>query len=1313
MKLALRRFRAIVGNTGRSWLVRAVLFLALGLPVAWGVESFLESRAEQNWDEYAQDQADSYLKRAALEFSRIQRDARRIAVEIGQDGDVRRSLSGGREDLARAFSRLGQISRRYNIGVELYDSSGILRAWAGRSGVRDSGSVKSALEGKMTSSVIRTPIDAQLSLVAPVRAEGGILGAVLVRRLLETSAPFATRYTAGAGLTETLEQRFGVEVEFAFGEGAQGTKDGRFASATLYGIDSSRAGVVSVMRPARSEYFDRMEAGFHSFNSGLLFLLLVLLALGAWLAIRKLRQAWVECLLVTMLIWGFRYALLALDLPAGLFTWSLFDPTLFASKFGGGLAKSIGDLSLTVLLVALNVSVLVRALLRAGREHRERTVGGSIALSVALGVPLAILLFWSLRGYAAVVRSAVFDSSLEYLNPESILPSLPLALMVVNLLILGIAFLAISGGLTMAVIRTAGGRVAGKPGAAALAALAFMFLLAAILFEFLGGDPLTPFILRLIYGGGVLLLVVAIERTNFTLGGKGLSFAVQLTLFLTAVLLYPLLSDFTHQHDRRSIETLAQDVLRPADTWFSLVVQDGLRSFTREQTVELLGGGDPNDVHRVAYSCWETSLAARQGYTSIFTYFDAEGDVESRFAIGGELGAATEVDTALVLDNVREVSVREIGNGINAVKVYSGLTDIRAASGDLIGFAQVTVAAGQQTLFRGETPALLRSGGAKSLQTFYRPLKIAEFKDGTVQPFAHGIYPAGYVLPGAIQERLSTLQEGTLWVEESIGDENYETGYFRKPEGRNDVLAISFARPGIAGHLIGMVFLLLHVVVIGLLIALGTVVPTWVKARRVTFTFRERLLAGMLATALVPLVVLTWYGGRYTAERLLEESSRTLDDETGTVASYILDQNTEGHQTLGLNQSTVESIASEINVDFNVFVHGALTATSRPELFDLGILDRRLSGSAYSALLLLGKPFEVEREKIGQGEYAIGYRPLVDSLGHVEAIISVPTLFRQERVEEESTQRNAILFGVYVVVLIGVLVLAATLARRIAAPIHSLTDATKRVAGGDLDVRVEVPHADGEVRELIEAFDTMTRELKRGRDDLVRYERELAWKEMAKQVAHEIKNPLTPMKLSIQHLRQAFRDRARNFDEILDSVTRTMIEQIETLSRIASEFSHFARMPRRRIEECDINVVLQESAKLFDQDQNVQFRFALSEGLPGAVADREELRRAFINIIRNGIQAMDGRGRIEIGTVLKDRAIVVTIRDHGKGVSAEMAGKLFEPNFSTKTDGMGLGLAIVKKTVDDLGGTVSLTPAPGGGTVATIIIPLEEGAEVL
>jgi nitrogen fixation/metabolism regulation signal transduction histidine kinase len=210
---------------------------------------------------------------------------------------------------------------------------------------------------------------------------------------------------------------------------------------------------------------------------------------------------------------------------------------------------------------------------------------------------------------------------------------------------------------------------------------------------------------------------------------------------------------------------------------------------------------------------------------------------------------------------------------------------------------------------------------------------------------------------------------------------------------------------------------------------------------------------------------------------------------------------------------------------------------------------------------------------------------------------------------------------------------------------------------------------------------------------------------MARQVAHEIKNPLTPMKLAVQHLRQTYRDRAPQFGEILETVSATVIEQIDTLSRIASEFSTFARMPGRRLEVCDVGAVLREAIGLFEQEPGVRWRTDVAGDLQQVRADREELRRAFINVFRNAIQAMNGQGELSVDAEMSEGSLRITIRDTGPGIPEEIRPKLFLPNFSTKTDGMGLGLAIVKKTIDDLGGSVRIESGPGPGTAVIFELP--------
>ncbi len=250
------------------------------------------------------------------------------------------------------------------------------------------------------------------------------------------------------------------------------------------------------------------------------------------------------------------------------------------------------------------------------------------------------------------------------------------------------------------------------------------------------------------------------------------------------------------------------------------------------------------------------------------------------------------------------------------------------------------------------------------------------------------------------------------------------------------------------------------------------------------------------------------------------------------------------------------------------------------------------------------------------------------------------------------------------------------------------------------------PGGSGEIRELVTTFNEMVAELKKSREELRQGERERAWKEMAKQVAHEIKNPLTPMKLLVQHLRQAFKDKAANRETLVDEITQTLTEQINTLARIASEFSNFARMPERMFERVDVHLLLREARQLFSEVKGIEIQTKFCDISPSLIADREELRRVCINIIRNAIQAMDERGKIVIGTEVRGHHCLVTFEDNGPGIPPELQSKVFEPNFSTKSDGMGLGLAMARKVIEDLNGTISLESTLGKGTIIIVTLPM-------
>jgi nitrogen fixation/metabolism regulation signal transduction histidine kinase len=330
------------------------------------------------------------------------------------------------------------------------------------------------------------------------------------------------------------------------------------------------------------------------------------------------------------------------------------------------------------------------------------------------------------------------------------------------------------------------------------------------------------------------------------------------------------------------------------------------------------------------------------------------------------------------------------------------------------------------------------------------------------------------------------------------------------------------------------------------------------------------------------------------------------------------------------------------------------------------------------------------------------------SLGRRDGILSIPLALRQREAEAaiESLDRSINLASVLFLGLAAVL--AHSMSRRISGPIQALTRATRRVAQGDLDARVATRSRD-ELQDLVDAFNQMAGDLDRQRRDLEKSNRLAAWAEMARQVAHEIKNPLTPIQLSAEHLRRVFRDPSADFAAALEACTATILRQVRSLRDIATEFSAFARPPASEPERVDLNALAREVVRPYVGvlPAGVSLEVATEDPPAEVLGDRRLIERALVNLIENALQAVGDNGRVDVRLERREAPprVEISVQDSGAGVSAEILARAFEPFFSTKTGGSGLGLALVKKIAEDHGGGAALSQPPLGGTRALLWFP--------
>jgi len=416
-----------------------------------------------------------------------------------------------------------------------------------------------------------------------------------------------------------------------------------------------------------------------------------------------------------------------------------------------------------------------------------------------------------------------------------------------------------------------------------------------------------------------------------------------------------------------------------------------------------------------------------------------------------------------------------------------------------------------------------------------------------------------------------------------------------------------------------------------------------------------------------------------------------------------------------LSKEELEEMMTEFSnvffVDVNLYnIGGRLIATSRPEIFEAGLSTELINREAFEHLEYNHNSYYFQRERIGDNGYNSAYMPFYNDKNQLLAYLNLPYFARQDDLKKEISSFLVAFINVYVFLTITGVFLALIVSNYISRPLRILASRISKLSFGKHNEKIEWKRRD-EIGQLVEEYNLMIDELVKSADMLAKSERETAWREMAKQVAHEIKNPLTPMKLSVQHIEKAWREHAVDWDKRLTRFTETMIEQIESLSVIASEFSDFAKMPVTQPQFFDLNEFLENVKVLYQDSSDIQFEFLYNHDIPHTIlGDRKQVLRAFTNLINNAIQAIGDKenGLIRIVLIsIKDK-YQVTISDSGGGISSELANRIFQPNFTTKSGGMGLGLAIVKSIIHGLGGEISFVSDEKLGTSFVLLFPSKE-----
>ncbi|MBO4428048.1 MAG: hypothetical protein J5771_06175 [Bacteroidales bacterium] len=404
----------------------------------------------------------------------------------------------------------------------------------------------------------------------------------------------------------------------------------------------------------------------------------------------------------------------------------------------------------------------------------------------------------------------------------------------------------------------------------------------------------------------------------------------------------------------------------------------------------------------------------------------------------------------------------------------------------------------------------------------------------------------------------------------------------------------------------------------------------------------------------------------------------------------------------------LEEVGNNTNSDITLYSpDGMVMMSTAPAVFDQMLVDGRIDARAYRIMMSSTSRYHIQKERIGRARYYAMYAPVTGADGRIIAILCSPYTDESYDFETDAVTHSIMVLSLFIFLLL----LTRFFATRVLALIFKpLEEMGTEMVGADLESLQHIEYdKDDEISSLVTAYNRMVDQLSDNSQKLAQAERERAWSSMARQVAHEIKNPLTPMKLQIQRIMRLKEKGDASWQEKFDEMAKVILDHIEILTISANDFSTIAKLYTEEHVEINLTALLKEEIAMFDNRENISFEFL---GLPDAKvsAPKPQLTRVFVNLITNSVQALEhaehGRILVSLRNSVKDGYYDIVFEDDGPGVAEENIPKLFTPNFTTKNGGSGLGLAISKSILDSCDATISYSRSFAlGGACFTILYP--------
>ena len=1105
------------------------------------------------------------------------------------------------------------------------------------------------------------------------------------------SSPIEKQYTiqnpyySQISFTKELSNKFLTQFEAGYSPFSESTRDGRKYSFDLINKQGNKIGNITFAKPALNTEIDSIYQSAGIIQSILAILACIFAAFGFRKEFEALKYRTTKILIFTFYCVVFRLLLYYVDFPSNILQGPLVNPAYFSSTFGNGIVKSPIEFFITALFALIICIKGFRYIIDYIHSDVVRKPKRIILFAVFI-VPLTLLFLITIRGFCASVKSVIFDSALRYFKEPNLIPNLPSMIMNLNLLMMGTAILLLLVAYIL-LLASLLHKEDSKKMNLVFATLFILYQVLGFLFIEYQNEPLITPVMMFIFIFLTFWLAIIIYRQK----KKNIYHFVYVTL-AASVISITLLNYFNLKLEIASLKTTAIEINRPNNDLLHFLLSEALQDISRNEDA-ITGYYDRNsNYYSEAFKLWANSSLQRESLNSSLSIWDKDRNFLGGFNSGIDPGTKMISEFSNYLDIKPEI-IETVDPQDSTKKIFSGIVQI-SDRGFTLGYITASIGFDVQDIGTNAIPDFLES--RKNIINpviDVRRLKIFEFNDSKLTHVYGDIYPSLDQIKPILNARFN--QDNEAWVTIPLSNENFYAFLLRyNSAGTQNITAVLTREKRLSWDLFNFfkIFLIHSIFIILLFLVLFAF-----KIRDLKFSFRAQLLTAFIVISLIPVVVLAIYNRQTVQQRMQTAIKNELGERLNYVENIIKEELTEipSHDFI----EAFNNAGHDLGVSFAVYEGSTQIYNSRDQYYKAGLFTDKLNPEAYYQLNYLSYREYFTQEKIDNFDFDSFYKKI--TIEGTPLIISVNDAFNKVRLSYSVTDIDVFLFGIYTFATIIMILFSAFLANRISSPIRRLTKATASVANGDFNVELD-DNVKGDIKELFSGFNSMTRELQKNQIELAELERENAWKEMAKQVAHEIKNPLTPMKLAVQQLIVAYRDKSKSFDSIFEKVSSTILSQIENLSLIASEFSRFARMPNFKIEKIDLIPVIRDSVNLFVHEKiNIELKTYFDEAY--VEADKSQFRRMLINLIRNSIQA--GADSIKLKLEKTNGSFILTVSDNGSGIQQNIKDKIFDSNFTTKPKGMGLGLTLAKRFIEGINGSISLENRESGGTSFKIAIP--------